>query len=178
MESILVLSDTHGATNLLEKVLNLWEKKCCAIIFLGDGASDIKSSPRYSEIKDKTFLVRGNNDWDGTLKRECILNINSHKIFFTHGNYYGVYHTMSLLSDAAKKNNCDIALFGHTHIPCEEFQKGLYLMNPGSLGYPRYGQKPSFALLQISQDAVYSTFFQWINTNNGGEFTQWTPVSF
>ena len=26
-------------------------------------------------------------------------------------------------------------MFGHTHVPCEEYVDGLYLFNPGSLGY-------------------------------------------
>ena len=52
---------------------------------------------------------------------------------------------------AARRAGADIALFGHTHIPHEEYdpESGIYLFNPGSIGEPRAG-RPSYGILSLS----------------------------
>ena len=37
------------------------------------------------------------------------------------------------LKSAARQQNADIALFGHTHVPYTEYDNGLWIMNPGAL---------------------------------------------
>lgn len=34
-----------------------------------------------------------------------------------------------------RERQADLLLFGHTHQPLTDYEDGLYLMNPGSLGY-------------------------------------------
>jgi putative phosphoesterase len=57
------------------------------------------------------------------------------RFFFTHGHVYDVKYGLYRLDLAAREYQADIALFGHTHVPYEEYADGLYLFNPGSLGH-------------------------------------------
>ncbi len=44
----------------------------------------------------------------------------------------------------------DIAMFGHTHRPFLDYSKGITMLNPGSVSYPRQdGHEPSYALMEI-----------------------------
>lgn len=199
---ILVLSDSHGERLLLSKVLNGWGSAVDLVVFCGDGVSDIMSVA--TSIKVPILCVRGNNDYSTTKPRDIIFNTqniaiaqesksgaSNHKIFITHGDRYGVRYGCDTLNTAATSNGCDIVLFGHTHNPFEarvraladdaNSQKGagtcksyVYIMNPGSLGYPRYGGRPSFALLNITDDAVYSSFYEW----REGSFSPFSPQPF
>lgn len=171
MSTILVISDSHGANILMQRVLSEWARRVDLIVFCGDGCSDITTNIATLDIKTPCIKVRGNNDWETNIPHDTMFTCDGHKIFVTHGNRYSVYHTPKILCEAARLNDCDIVLYGHTHIPLESYDKGLYIMNPGSLGYPRYGNKPSFALLQITHDAVYSSFFEWSQKS----FTAFTP---
>ena len=51
----------------------------------------------------------------------------------------------------AKEKGADIALFGHTHEPYEEYlpEYGLWLFNPGALSSPARGE-PTYGLLTLS----------------------------
>ena len=46
------------------------------------------------------------------------------------GNLFSVKQTLDLLAQAALDNGCVLALFGHTHIPCCQWQGGVLLFNP------------------------------------------------
>ena len=44
----------------------------------------------------------------------------------------------------------DIVMFGHTHKPLLDNSKGIIMLNPGSVSYPRQdGHLPSYALMEI-----------------------------
>lgn len=142
MENILILSDIHGKTKYALDVLKS-HPNCKTVIFLGDGARHIESLENAAP--EKTFFsVMGNCDTflDGIPEKESVLDIEGHRIFICHGHTRMVKYGKGALLHAAKENDCDIALFGHTHIACEEYdsESGIYLFNPGSIGAPRDGR--------------------------------------
>ena len=72
-----------------------------------------------------------------------------------HGHRYGVKGGLGSLIASAMRKGCDIALFGHTHEPYEEYlpEYRLWLFNPGSIAEPSHGD-PSFGLLTLTPDNV------------------------
>lgn len=145
--NILVISDSHGKRDRIKEVIDRQIRHPDALIFLGDGLSDV-------DFCDTTgialFKVRGNcdsvflNDMTNA-PDEQIINLDGIRIMMTHGHNYGVKSTLTPIISTAVRNNVDILLFGHTHEGFEmtltpendlgiKLDKPLYIMNPGSLG--------------------------------------------
>ena len=81
------------------------------------------------------------------------------QFFICHGHKYGVKGGYGTITGAAKKYGADIVLFGHTHVPYEHYENGLYLLNPGSCGSPR-GGSPTCGIIDISGGAVVTNILQ------------------
>ena len=83
------------------------------------------------------------------------LNAKVQYVLLTHGHSYGVSMGREGLAEEAKSRGCDVAMFGHTHRPFLETVKGVLLVNPGSLSYPRQeGRQPSYLLLTAQADGT------------------------
>ena len=155
MENILILSDIHARPRRAAEAIEL-HPECKTVFFLGDGARHIDALA--AAYPDKAFVsVRGNCDTflDGVGETETVLEIASHRIFLCHGHTRDVKYTLLRLLYAAKEKNCDIALYGHTHIAKEEYdaENGIYLLNPGSIGAPRDGRY-TFGILSLDAKNV------------------------
>ncbi len=148
---ILVVSDSHRRGDVIEKILYA-QPTANHVFFLGDIASDIED---YTYIfPDKKFhILSGNCDYFSTFPSSGIENIGGKKIFYTHGHTLGVKSSTAHLLQTAKGNGCDIALFGHTHIPLTLYEDGVWLVNPGSCGHPR-GSKATYAVIDIENNGV------------------------
>lgn len=154
-ENLLLLSDIHGNLRRAAAAVNA-HVDCTACLFLGDGTRHIETlrgiAPHMAFI-----AVRGNCDslLDGAYPEEILFTCAGHTILLCHGHRYHVKNGTSALLTAACRKGADIALFGHTHIPHEEYDpsSGIYLLNPGSIGEPRCGS-PSYGLLSLSKKNV------------------------
>ena len=51
-----------------------------------------------------------------------------------------------------RPENVDVVLHGHTHMPRNEFVKGVRFLNPGCVTRPNRGAPPSVAFLEIAAD--------------------------
>ena len=148
---ILVLSDTHGNIKKTLSVLS-FHSDIKEVFFLGDNTSDIDAVKE--QFKDKNFhVVSGNCDIASPYKSTDIATINNRRIFFTHGHKYGVKYTLENLKETARENNCTLALFGHTHCSLSAYDDGLYIVNPGSLSFPR-DSFPSYAVIDIVDKGI------------------------
>lgn len=136
---ILVVSDTHGDYLSFKEALNT-QRSAEIVIHCGDSNGELeKLKPMYP---DKAFIaVKGNCDFSSTLPTVETITIEGKKLFITHGHLYNAKYTLYNLCCAAREANADILLFGHTHNAIQEYDDGLYILNPGSLhGYGRsYG---------------------------------------
>lgn len=149
-KKVLVISDTHGRTKYLEKILPLVQP-LDQLIHLGDVANDVD----YIEViaKCPCCFVSGNNDFYSTLPRERLIKLNNVPIFLTHGHYYYVNARKDIIRSAAVQRGAKIALFGHTHVPYLEEADGILVANPGSLSLPRQeDRKPTYLLLFIDEN--------------------------
>jgi len=151
MIRITVISDTHGDVDSLYDIVtqNIHSDM---FIHLGDGERE------FDDIRniypEKAFLfVRGNNDWsDSPVLRT--FTYGGHKFYITHGHSFSRNSLESFLAATAKANECDIALFGHLHVPIYEYLSGVHLFNPGSPSYPRGLSKRSYGVITISDSGI------------------------
>lgn len=139
----LVLSDTHGNTEAVKRLLPHMNA-CDLVIHLGDGNADLF---RFrSEIQTRLCCVRGNNDPDSVCEDEAVTELGPRKIYLTHGHRLSVYGGTGALTARAGALGCDVVLYGHTHIACIAKAGEIDVMNPGSLSLPRAGS-PSYGIL-------------------------------
>lgn len=153
---ILIVSDTHGHEENLERVI---EETGAVDHFIHLG--DIEGQEDYFEVLAgcPVHMVAGNNDFFSDLPREEEFWIGKYHVLITHGHYYGVSMGTSRLKEEALSRGIDIVMYGHTHRPEVDTDQGLTVLNPGSLSYPRqWGKKPSYILMEIdSQGEAHYT---------------------
>ena len=149
--TLLIVSDTHGRARRLEELVKL-HKNADALIFLGDGLSDLNRAG-VGDYLMTIFSVRGNCDgFTGGLfsmrsMDEMVFSLGGIRFYALHGHTKGVKSTLSAAICEARQNGADVLLFGHTHKPFgtyisqEEYNldKPLYAFNPGSLSEYSYG---------------------------------------
>ena len=151
---IAVISDTHKLINkVLHSLRNM--ENLDLIIHLGDYAKDAREIEKAMNIE--TICVRGNGDYlDKDVDLEKVLEIYNKKIFLTHGHNYDVKNGVSKLFYRAKELECDVVLFGHTHMSTILEYENILILNPGSPEEPSSVSKGSIGLLEISENDVKS----------------------
>ncbi len=150
---ILVASDTHYSVDRLVKAAE--SEKPDKIFHLGDSLGKAEQVEAICEVP--VTVVRGNCDSDISIPSEVIEEIGNHKALLTHGHYYGVGYDVEDLDeliDAAKAKGCDIAMYGHTHVPLlSRGYKGMTILNPGSISSPRQpSRKCTYAVIEIDEN--------------------------
>ena len=146
---ILIVSDTHGRDENLEKAVYR-EEPFDYLIHCGD----VEGREIFIEalVDCPCCIVSGNNDFFSDLPREEIIDLAGKKILVTHGHTYGVSGGTDGIVEAARARGCVAVLFGHTHYPEIEMQEGILVINPGSLTFPRQrGRKFSYAVMEAEE---------------------------
>ncbi len=149
---ILILSDAHNENRRIERAIRL-HPDAEDVLYLGDGSRGACEVFATLPPSTAAVAVRGHCDWtfSGGLRAEEILDLEGHRVLFCHGHHYGVKGGLGALIASAKRQGADIALFGHTHEPYEEYlpEYGLWLFNPGALSSPARGE-PTYGLLTLA----------------------------
>lgn len=144
---ILIISDSHGMTSKLEKVM---EKagKADMLIHLGDVERDVEYIRKHAGCE--THIIAGNNDFNGNIPKEEILQIGKYKVWITHGHRYHVNWDLDVIADEAASLGMDIVMFGHTHVPVVAYKDNVILVNPGSIAFPRQdNRKTSYMIMEL-----------------------------
>ena len=149
---ILVFSDSHGCTGKMLEVINQCED-LEMIIHLGDLVKDAKELKNINSRIPIEYIA-GNNDWRSMAPREKVITIGNKKGLITHGDLYGVKNGYSRLGDRGWELGVDFVLFGHTHVPYENYYNNILLINPGSITLPAAGLRPTYCVLQISAKEI------------------------
>jgi putative phosphoesterase len=133
-----VVSDSHGNKwDLFEAI----EKEPTAevVYFLGDGYRDLEDA-EFAFGHEKAFIsVCGNCDFACNAPVRDIRTICDTKIYATHGFAEKVKFGLYELEAEARRENCQIVLYGHTHQNFSSYKDGLYIFNPGSIKEGFYG---------------------------------------
>lgn len=163
---ILIASDIHGrllAAKRLEQIVA--DLKPDRILLLGDY---LYNGPRngvpadYDPMAVATILnrfasqvvgVRGNCDSrvDQSLLR---FSMEDSKVIYLNGFRCDLIHGDLLTSDLLEVERGDILMYGHTHVPMLKRSEGVVYVNPGSISFPKPGQKASYAWMESSRIEV------------------------
>lgn len=148
MKKILVASDTHGRNENLKNVI-LKNRPIDKLIFCGDGEGLEKVIREMIGDECELYMVRGNNDYFSQLPWDIEFELGGLKAFLTHGHMYGVSVSEGRILEEARSRGCGICFYGHTHRPVEEKKEGIFVINPGSLSFPRQmNRKPSYMIIE------------------------------
>jgi putative phosphoesterase len=143
---ILILSDTHGDTSVLQEIKH---KHSDANIVIHCGDSEL---PPF--LTEDMVIVKGNCDYfDYSLRRD--INIQNHKIHIEHGNLIRIPDQLFV-----ENNDYDIVIFGHSHCAKAIWYGNKLFLNPGSLTRPRDSNLGSYIILEIDNDKVNFNIFR------------------
>ena len=158
---ILIISDIHGSSYYAEKIKEIEEKeKPDQIILLGDlyyhgprnnltqEYNPMKVAGILNDFGEKIVTVRGNCDAEvdkmvtgiDVLQESCTIINEGRRIFATHGHIYSEDQLPALSEN-------DVFLYGHVHLPIAKKEKGIYILNPGSITLPKQGNPNSYGIL-------------------------------
>ena len=141
---VLIVSDSHGLTTELEKLINLYQDEVDLFIHCGDSELDADHVAIHPFV-----TVRGNCDSDERFPEEAVRRIGNQNLFITHGHRYSVKSDLMRLSYRAKEVGADIACFGHSHQLGAERVHGTLFINPGSIRLPRGRKERTYVILNI-----------------------------
>ncbi|MBE7047929.1 MAG: YfcE family phosphodiesterase [Ruminococcaceae bacterium] len=151
---ILLLSDSHGKTDRIDEVLTQCVKPDI-LVHCGDIDNDCDYLQFIVPHHVPIVAVCGNNDWYSNRPYYTIETIGGVRTYITHGHQERVKFGVEGLLHAAKKFNCKMVLFGHTHQAIHETIDGIDLINPGALTGPH----PTYAIVTIENQHIGTEFF-------------------
>lgn len=154
MLRILIMSDSHGRNENVELAIAQVREEIGEfqmLIHLGD-VGDAREIESLAGVP--CYIVRGNTDYDAKLLNVNVIEAGGHRIFATHGHLYQVDMRLDLLRFAALENDCDIAMYGHTHVPyLEEDPDDVTILNPGSISKPRQADhRYTYMVMEIDDE--------------------------
>ena len=153
---ILILSDTHGDYEIINIIKDI--EKPNYIIHCGDHGLSANELDSLDMI-----YVCGNNDWIGDLEK--IFQIQGLNFALTHSHIISYrQNLMDGLYERYKEKNIDFILYGHTHKDSIDKIENVYLLNPGSLAYPRNKNKQkTYIILDIYQNNKFNISIKNLN---------------
>ena len=154
---ILVFSDSHDHC---EKMVDITKKlksntgSLDYIIHLGDLVRDAKYlQDKFPDIP--VLYVYGNCDFSLD-RRDCEkeFEICGKNFFILHGHTRRVKYSLDSLKAIAEQKKYDMILYGHTHMPHEDYYNNTYIICPGSVSYDRDGRGKSYCVIDITGNDI------------------------
>jgi putative phosphoesterase len=158
------MSDIHGSLHYLKIALDRFKlENAQYLVILGDelyhGARN-PLPPEYNPkevagllngFADRIVAVRGNCDSEvdemvldfPIMSTYSNLLYNNRRLFLTHGHVYNESNLPPLCAG-------DVFVYGHTHIPVAEKREDIYIVNPGSITFPKEDNPNTYAVLEDS----------------------------
>ncbi|NLN41923.1 MAG: metallophosphoesterase family protein [Clostridiales bacterium] len=139
-----VISDTHGLVR--KQALEAIEGSQL-IIHAGD-VGDPKVLETLEQIAP-VYAVRGNTDrgrWAQALPMTQVVEVEDIDIF--------VIHDIGMLNLDPKAAGFNVVIYGHSHIPKEEWRDGILYFNPGSAGPKRFQLPICLGRMKITQGNI------------------------
>ncbi len=145
---IVIFSDSHGnRTNMRE---TLKTEKPRMVFYLGDGLRDIERV--MEEFPDIALhCVAGNCDLRSHVPTEELVIVQNIPMLLAHGHTHNVKYGYESYLIYGMKRGMQVLLAGHTHTPCIWEDRGVVLINPGSVG--NYFS-PTYAVLEIEDGLI------------------------
>ena len=145
---IVVLSDSHGQREPLKYIRDTYSD-ADLIIHCGDICLP-------KEFAEGFIQVAGNCDDPTRYPMAELIELEGHRILITHGHAFfsGRNVNYDALARFARRNECDVLFFGHSHIYCDKVHEGVHLLNPGSISFNRDMTSPSYMVVTITEKEV------------------------
>jgi uncharacterized protein len=152
VSTIGVISDTHGLVRpeALEALRGSEH-----IIHAGD-MGDSAILERLSALAPVT-AVRGNVDGGAWARK-----IPSTNVLEIHGFSIYVLHNLAELDLKPEAAGFAAVIYGHSHIPRQEFKNGVLYFNPGSAGPRRFDLPISVGKLLVERDKLRAEIFELV----------------
>lgn len=147
------MSDSHGNVCALRKIFEKTAESGDIFIHLGDGEKELENM-RLAYPSLDIRHVAGNCDYRSMSPVISIVRAGEVNILCTHGHRYAVKYGTSTLRSIARDNDCKVVLFGHTHCRLQEYEDGIYILNPGSCSCPRDFNTPSYGWVDITESGI------------------------
>ncbi len=150
---LLIMSDTHGDAEVIDKVRS-FHPDADAIVHCGDS-----ELPYDHQALEGIERVCGNCDRGTDFPEEKVFRVGDTTVFVTHGHLFNVKSTILSLTYRAKELGADICCFGHSHVLGAEKINDTLFINPGSLLKPRGRAEKTFVIVEIGQDSYVMNCF-------------------
>lgn len=159
---IFFIADIHGSLYYTRKALESFKKENADYIgILGDelyhGARNPlpeEYNPKevallLNEFADRIIAVRGNCDSEvdemvldfPMMAAYSIILYNNRRLFLTHGHIYNE-------DNLPKLRDGDVFIYGHTHVPRAKKKGNIFIINPGSITFPKENSSNSYGVLE------------------------------
>lgn len=156
------ISDIHGSVHYLNKAVERFEKEQADfMVILGDHLYHGARNPLPKEynpkevieilnsFSDKIISIKGNCDSEVD---QMVLNFpimanystilyGDRRLFLTHGHIYNE-------NNMPKLRDKDVFIYGHTHIPKAEKMDNIFVINPGSITFPKENNPHTYGVLE------------------------------
>lgn len=152
---VLVISDVHGNKRRLKDVLSEVDAPDY-VLSLGD--QELKQS--FLQSRD-IIAIKGNAAFDSGSGFEQTVKINGWRIYMTHGHKLRVQNSYDRLYYRMLEEEADIAMHGHTHQMAFMEVSGKFIVNPGSLNQSRDNNPESFLIMDMQEDHVALTWYDF-----------------
>jgi putative phosphoesterase len=172
------IADIHGSALYLDKALKRFdEEKADWLVILGDELYHGARNPLPERYEPKTvtamlnaraqkiIAVRGNCDSEvdsmvldfPLMSDYSVVLWENRRLFLTHGHIFAP----DKLPPLAKG---DVFLYGHTHVPVAYEKDGVFIINPGSVTFPKENSPRTYGVLEdgiftiktLESDALYN----------------------
>lgn len=159
---IFFMSDIHGSLYYTKKALESFKKENADYIaILGDELYHGARNPLpeeyntkevtklLNEYSDRIIAIRGNCDSEidelvldfPMMSTYSVILYGDRRLFLTHGHIYNE-------DNLPKLRKGDAFIYGHTHVPKAEKKDGIYIINPGSITFPKENNPNSYGILE------------------------------
>lgn len=158
----MIASDIHGSAKWCRRLLDAWRAEAPGrLLLLGDllyhgPRNDLPDEYAPKEViallnavAPNLLCVRGNCEAEvdqmvlsfPVMADYCVLSVDGHVIYATHGHIYGEDNPPPLMPG-------DVLLCGHTHVPGLRRHEGFVYANPGSVSIPKNGSAHGYAIIE------------------------------
>ncbi|MCL2343873.1 MAG: YfcE family phosphodiesterase [Firmicutes bacterium] len=128
---IIVFSDSHGDKETMRLFLEKLRPETA--LYLGDGIDDIRALEKeYPALRFE--YIKGNCDTAADdAPKEKLVSLDGFNFYLTHGDRYKNKLETEKITACAREKGASLFLHGHTHTPTLWTDRGVTVMNPGTV---------------------------------------------
>lgn len=138
------VSDNHRKVEVLDRIMKNYPN-CDAYLHAGDSELD------WDTLSAWTAVVAGNNDYNLDFNDIEVVTVKGYRILLTHSHLVVSSKRIERLVAMAHQYQCQMVVFGHTHVFFAKEVDGVFLFNPGSVYYNRDYSDPCFGVVEVDE---------------------------